>query len=866
MKSNRVNFKSTRAHSAGVKLPPASVTSTLATSAPNRPTLESIDSGDRSLIDVLERYLNAIESGTTFDREDWLTRACRKHPAIAEEIRDGIDQIDTLTILAREREPEFPEIEGYQIHRLIGRGGAGLVYEATEEWVGRKVALKVLVGHAEWGTKAHSRFVIEAQAAAKLAHPHIVPIYQFGGGKRSQTPFLSMRLIEGPSLDQLIGDQRTGDSFCGDGPNIHDPPGVRQCVRWMIDAAEAIADAHECGVIHRDLKPSNLMIDSNGHLWVTDFGLARITGDERASGEIALTATGDRIGTIAYMSPQQAVGEPVDGRTDVYSLGLTLFELLTGQRALSGQSILEIQQQLQTVDAFSVRRLDPNIARDLDTIVAKATARDVLDRYQDALDLAGDLKRYLEGRPILAVRPGVTKRAYKWVRRHPRASFVSAIGVVLSLVVSWTVMATLTIANQRTVEALAASQENLHRTEEILDRFGLLAAGKLRDVKGAGPVRREILRETLQYYEDFARRVDGDPQFLEASAITHFKAAQIIDEIGAKVDAANAYEQSLVLFDSLPQAAANVRRIHGLCLNNLGVLRAESGRINNAFSLYARAAEVQSLLSQSGDDEVRLEWVRTLGNHAMAMIESGAEQDAIAQIRKSLAVLNHRTDDGHRDPDSDVVRAMLLSNLSLLARKDPSVQSVEMCEEVIALLENVRKGSSGDTRVEATRMTATALANRATVRGDHSAAVIEDLRAAVAVLESIADHPSQNRVYLAQLALTRNNLGRALLGQGEVESAISEFRIAEAVLDRLCQSDQTAEHYQSALGGVLHNQGRAFAIAEDYESAAKTLHRSIEIQRSTLKHPDRLSQPVCDSRSELLDQTVHDLQRVELLR
>ena len=306
----------------------------------------------------------------------------------------------------------------------------GVVYEAVERSLGRRVALKVLPFAAAIDPRQIARFRVEAQAASHLNHPHIVPVYSVGcqGGVH----YYAMQLIDGPTLAGLIAGLRhqAGDedptpvgpwaiptltspdatptpaapaasSWSLASSSARDRAFFRETARLGRQAAEALEHAHEQGVLHRDVKPSNLMVDGRGHLWVTDFGLARFQGDA------SLTAPGDLLGTLRYMSPEQATADHavVDGRTDVYSLGATLYELMTLRPIFDGSDRQELLRRIAQEEPRRPRAVQPAVPRDLETIVLKAMAKDPAARYATAQDLADDLGRFLDDRPILARRP-----------------------------------------------------------------------------------------------------------------------------------------------------------------------------------------------------------------------------------------------------------------------------------------------------------------------------------------------------------------------------------------------------------------------------------------------------------------------------
>ena len=306
--------------------------------------------------------------------------------------------------------------------RELGRGGMGVVYEAEQEPLGRRVAVKVLPRAAMFDPRSRARFLREAQIVAKLRHPHIVPV--FTAGEQDGVPYLVMELIEGVGLDRLMGEQPSGEFHAPGTPAYH-----QWVVRIGLQAAEALAFAHEQGYLHRDIKPANLLLEPTGHLWLTDFGLARLAEDQ------SLTGTGDLPGTLRYMAPE-CLDRVGDVCSDVYSLGLTLRELLLGQSAFAEPNSIRLLQQVREGRMPPIRKVDPSIPRDLEAILAKATALDPEDRYPDARALAADLQRFLEGAPILPGGFGLG-RWKRRIRRNPLVSSLVASTIVLGLIAAY---------------------------------------------------------------------------------------------------------------------------------------------------------------------------------------------------------------------------------------------------------------------------------------------------------------------------------------------------------------------------------------------------------------------------------------------
>jgi serine/threonine protein kinase len=452
------------------------------------------DSDDAMLARVVAEIGELMAQGAAIDQDVYLKR----YPEFADRLgslwpvlrataeRDDSDQPGSRTgelVRADHCEPceeSSRTLGDFRLIREIGRGRMGIVYEAQQISLRRRVALEVLTAAGCIDDRRLQRFQIEARAAAALHHPNIVPVFTVATERR--VPFYAMQFIEGVSLAAVIGEMRRFDgleqtgpatacaltrsllagqfapittqgshsdvvdaepkitlSYPAGGTPILARPGarnrgfVRTVAALGVQAASTLEHAHQRGILHRDIKPSNLLRDEAGDLWVTDFGLARVRG------ETTLTQTGDMLGTLRYMSPESAAGRGkrsfLDGRTDIYSLGVTLYELLTLCPAFSGDDRVEVLRKIAQDEPTPPRKLDATIPIDLETIVLKAMAKAPPDRYVTADDLAADLGRFLDNRPILARRPSMAHIAAKWIRRH-RGLVATAAGAAALIAVA----------------------------------------------------------------------------------------------------------------------------------------------------------------------------------------------------------------------------------------------------------------------------------------------------------------------------------------------------------------------------------------------------------------------------------------------
>jgi serine/threonine protein kinase/Flp pilus assembly protein TadD len=299
----------------------------------------------------------------------------------------------------------------YELLEEIGRGGQGVVYRARQKSLNRIVALKV-IGLAHWATEAHvKRFRLEAEAAASLNHPCIVPIYEVG--ERDGACYFSMGLVEGGQLDAVAK---------------HEPIPIRRAAELIAKLARTVSYAHEHGILHRDIKPGNILLDAKGEPHLTDFGLARLVETEST-----VTRTMEVLGTPSYMAPEQAVGNNagVTSATDIYGLGAVLYQLLTGHPPFAGGTTFETVRLVLDTEPRQPRLWNRKIDRDLATICLKCLDKDPQRRYSSALALAEDLERWLKHEPIRARRTGLVIRGKKWVRRNPGIAVMAAMLLVL---------------------------------------------------------------------------------------------------------------------------------------------------------------------------------------------------------------------------------------------------------------------------------------------------------------------------------------------------------------------------------------------------------------------------------------------------
>ena len=367
---------------------------------------------------VIAAYLQSVEAGQVPNRQEFLDR----HPELTEDLRAFFADLDRMDRVAAPLRPddgidattdggdEAPSLPAsvryfgdYELLEEVAHGGMGVVYKARQVSLNRLVALKMILRGAFAIDRDIARFRAEAESAASLDHPHIVPIYEVGEEAGQQ--YYSMKFVDGTSLAGLA----RGD--------------MRAEVMSLLDIARAVHYAHQRGILHRDLKPSNVLVDSGGVRYVTDFGLAKRLTDTNRS----LTQSGDMVGTPRYMAPEQAAGrKDLTIAADVYSLGVILYERLTGRAPFMADDLLTLLRQVRETEPARPSSLVSGMDRDLETVVLKCLEKEPGRRYASAEALAEDLSHWLAGRPVAARPVGQGERFWRWCKRNPVVSGLTA--------------------------------------------------------------------------------------------------------------------------------------------------------------------------------------------------------------------------------------------------------------------------------------------------------------------------------------------------------------------------------------------------------------------------------------------------------
>ncbi len=496
----------------------------------------------------------------------------------------------------------------YEVYEEIGRGGMAVVYRARQAKADRIVALKVIQGDQlsilpeEMKVEMADRFRHEAQAEARLEHEHIVSVYDVG--EVDGRPFFTMQYVEGSSVAELL----------------HEGPmdGCRAAA-YLEPIARAVHAAHQVGILHRDLKPHNILVDRHtDRVLVADFGLAKVawTGHE-------MTQAGQVLGTPSYMSPEQAEDSAhVTEATDVYSLGATLYHMLTARPPFQAPSLAGTLKHVIEEEPVAPRELNPSIDRDLEVICLKCLDKQPSRRYPNAELLAADLRRYLNNEPIQARPIRRWERIWRWSQRNPMTAgaITSALAFLLIALAAATIgyvktSASLAVAKQAQEE----SEQSFREMRRAVDRFFTQASDhELLDQPGMQPLRQALLKEAVQYYQKFLTQRGADPAFRDELALAHFRVGRINELIATSDEALQAYERARELQEQLvAEQPGNRDRLAALgdTLNRIGRVRHGRQDFDGASSAYHKALALRQQLA--ADEPESNEYQRRTANTHM---------------------------------------------------------------------------------------------------------------------------------------------------------------------------------------------------------------------------------------------------------
>lgn len=878
---------------------------------------------------IVASFFEARRRGEALSVEQLTAR----HPELADRVRALLPTLELLESAADSLAPPpsftlEQKFGDYAILRELGRGGMGIVYEARDEVLGRQVALKILSGHPIHDERQLQRFRRESQAAARLSHPNIVPV--FGVGDHQGVHYYVMQYVEGASLgdelkslanskaqiealqggvdspedrretgeapvgaesgaERAVGETSSsiarGDSSSALSSTAGDPGYFRSVARIGRRVAEALAYAHGEGVLHRDIKPSNLLLDRTGNVWITDFGLAKTEGD-------ALTCTGDVLGTPRYLAPESLQGI-ADERTDVYGVGVTLYELLTVTPAFAGKSRHEILRLVSEVDPARPRRINPAIPGDLETIVLTAMAKEPSQRYESASALAEDLDRFLRGQPIVARRATLTYRVGLFFKRHPVAvsASIAMLTLLMAVGIGWALSLRSALEREQQQHRATAvenqvSEANFRLAVAAVRQMLTRVSHELVDEPHTRRVRLELKRDAIRFYEEFLKHRTGDLALRYESARAWKDLGSFQQEIESldvqAVSLDNAEQITQALIAENPKVAYShllleIQLQQGFVLHHQGHLEAAEKRIREALALAERLHD--SLASEAAADSVLMA-LKQLGhmlyaarkgtglevvNRGIRLADEIIEErpEDVSVLRDLVACLRYRAglyngQGNYSEARIDLERAIDISNL--LARLNPNhswdqyylamvyghlavstVQSGNVSESVrisrlrVGLLDKLcadfpSSVAYGQERAKARRQLGVLLEREGRIEE-----AAKFVRLAADEFDSLKDRGSVTGAESA--ARARRSLGRLLMKLEKPDEAKESFLKAIATNEQLLEETPGAVFLVESLAGVYGSYGIFLSNQKDQAGALTYYEKAADLIRGLVDSP-----------------------------
>lgn len=836
----------------------------------SHPSLEPSE-GD-PVVDLVSRCIDAFEERGMLAVDEIL----REQPTFAARVRSRLESLIAAGLLEAPREPEFRAPERLGAFRLIeklGGGGMGVVYRAEQDGLGRIVALKLIRPEHLYFEGARARFQREVETVARLSHPGIVQIHTVG--EADGIPYFAMELVKGASLSEILrfltafnpNRLRGRDlleaaaSLCNGKVDLRsDDAAALVALDWS-DAsafvarrvADALAHAHERGVLHRDVKPSNVMLTPDGRILLLDFGLATIHGAD------GITKSGSQLGSLAYMSPEALdAGSKVDARSDVYSLGVMFYELLTLQTPYRSDTTAGAIRAILDGDAPPPRSVNPRVSTDAETVCQVAMAREPQRRYRDAEAVARDLSNVVARRPLEAKRPGALRRAHRFAMRHKGATAAIAFGVLAFIVapgfLAWReFQARLRIGDalEKESNARRTSEADFARAREVLTlvqaRVG--APGNF-ETPELDTLVRGILSDVLPVFREFVVEHAGDPTLRSELADAARRVAEIESRLGNYGAAATAIGEAIELAES--NGSRGTDRAARLALAEYLTLGADIdeslGRLDD---VEAKANRVLALLD-SGIDEPRAE-TSAAPQAALLVATAFNTRGAVAAIRGDLAPAERDTEDAiarftevmESDPtavDAQDGLASSLSNLGfILNDRGEYDRAIERFRAALAGYEALiaRHGDRASSTFSIVRIRV-GLSHAYSSLGNTDAAIAEGRRIISEFTPLVERWPSRSD-WRRELSVVHASLAAWLLRYKDNDGALaSATRAAELMRPLTIEFTDVPDHFGNLSAAEL-NVGAALLAKNDLPGHREALRRALAaIERAIELEPQQL--------------------------
>jgi serine/threonine-protein kinase len=738
--------------------------------------------------------------------------------------------------------------ERYRLTRLHARGGLGQVWLARDTELGRNVALKELRPERSGDPTVWARFLDEARITGQLEHPGIVPVYELAQRGGDEAPFYTMRFVRGRTLAEATEayHRKRRDGEAG-------PLDLANLLTAFVGVCNAVAYAHSRGVIHRDLKGQNVVLGDFGEVIVLDWGLAKVVGQPEPGEDLPVAAPdsgtlhdatlpGQAIGTPAYMAPEQAEGrgEAIDRRTDIYGLGAILYEVLSGEPPFRGDDTAEVLRRVVQDDPRRPRLLNPGAPGPLEAVCLKALAKRPGDRYGRVEDLAQDVRRFLADEPVSVHHDPISTRLLRWGRRH-RTAAASVAALMTSALVTVSIAAIL-IGRERN----RAERSFQEARRAVDDYFTTVSESKLFDTPGLQPLRKELLERAKQYYESFLRQRGEDRSVRAEAAASHYRLADITDDIGSTEVALAAYVRALAAYESLARDQPEVTQYQvdlAMVLNNLGGLQNQLGRREEAMRTQERALAIREVQARAHPDNGRFqnELSKSYANLGALHYAAGQQDRALEYFQASRRI----GEDLVRRPEITTALPTALGQrynsprtfqldlahdlywISLLeyrlGRTDEAIRAVDEAREVY---ETLHRDDSADLQVRGNLVTATEDSGFIRLIAGRVAEAGPFLQRATQLIDDLAAANPAVASFQSKRSAVLNDLGRWHREQGRLDEAAALQAKARSIQETLVRDHPEVNGYRWTLANVLRELGWIHRQSGEPEEARRIFERT----------------------------------------
>lgn len=794
------------------------------------------------------------------------------------------DQEDPLRTETYDSQAGRPAVVGassstgqrFHVIRPFAQGGLGRVLVAHDEELHREVALKEILPQRAKTQLSRDRFVAEAEITGGLEHPGIVPVYGLGKYQDGR-PFYAMRFIRGLSLKDAI------DRYHGAGGPERDPGArsleFRQLLRRFIDVCNVIGYAHNRRVLHRDLKPSNVMLGSYGETIVVDWGLAKVMDrpevEVAANGTVAplslsstsdvvATQVGSRIGTPAYMSPEQAAGEleRMGTLTDIYGLGATLYHILTGDAPVSGSDPVTVIGKAMRGEFRAPRELAPRVPKALEAVCLKAMARDPDDRYPSAAAIANDVEHWLADEPVSVVRDSPGARVGRWTRRNRAWTQACAVALLLVAVTSATAAILVNRARREAVQQKEYAVARLRDARAAIDKWVTGGGEAMKDIPELQNVRKQLLQMAAQDYERLARQGVDDVDLETERGRALLRLGDIRRMLGESVAAKRAYLDARDIFDNYPTSSdcqLELANSH----TRLGLLLADSGATTDAEVEYRAAVQILRELNGtvSGQPQVSTALGSTLLNHGVLLIQPNELERAEEYLRQAVGVFEQLAKQHTDQPRYGLSLAKARLVLGRILITDGRYE--QALDELDRSFSTSQELTKQDPKSHEYRASLAAASDQRAKLLGRLGRVREQLaayRLAEGIYQDLTAILPHVRSYREYLATIQYEYGRLLHRLGRVDEAETELRDAVVLSDELLIEFAAPRYAEwkvacaDAIGQVLRDLNEDAVALEVYEKAMPILAGLVEGHAEVTVYRERLA--VCQSH---LGQLLHKM-------